>query len=219
MIRFRIPVGRLARQYHNQALPQRFNILYFGRDEFSCQVFEELYNATGSTFPLSLGLPRTDASSPADVWQNLLIATQPDQMIGRKRDILSVCQSLYLSLQPASCSSASLAPLKTLGNKLKLPVTTIPHIRSELKTWTVHPLPFAFPSPCKINPLTPPSPRYPFIPWPAPRLPSITSCSLHHSDASFPPAFCHFLDRRTPSMYIHPLYQPIAGLRPSNGPS
>jgi hypothetical protein len=51
MIRFRIPVGRLARQHHNQALSQRFNILYFGRDEFSCQVFEELYNATGSTFP------------------------------------------------------------------------------------------------------------------------------------------------------------------------
>lgn len=32
----------LARRYH-----QRFNILYFGRDEFSCRVFEKLYNATG----------------------------------------------------------------------------------------------------------------------------------------------------------------------------
>ena len=41
---------RLARQYHNQAPSQRFNILYFGRDEFSCQVFEKLYTATGSTF-------------------------------------------------------------------------------------------------------------------------------------------------------------------------
>jgi hypothetical protein len=43
-------------------------------------------------------LPRTriDASSPADVWHNLLIATQPDQLIGRKRDILSVRQSPYL---------------------------------------------------------------------------------------------------------------------------
>ncbi|KAI0000843.1 formyl transferase [Russula vinacea] len=106
MIRFRIPLRRLARYYH-QAPPQRFDILYFGRDEFSCQVFEELYSAT-------------------DVWQNLLIATQPDQMIGRKRDVLSV------------------SPLKTLGHKLKLPVTTIPHVRSELKTWTppspFHPL-------------------------------------------------------------------------------
>jgi methionyl-tRNA formyltransferase len=36
---------------------------------------------------------RIDTSSPTDVWQNLLIATQPDQMIGRKRDILSIRQS------------------------------------------------------------------------------------------------------------------------------
>ncbi|KAI0002128.1 formyl transferase [Russula compacta] len=96
---------RLARQYHNlSSPPQRFDILYFGRDEFSCTVFETLYCAT-------------------DVWQNLLIATLPDQMIGRMRDVLSV------------------SPLKTLGNKLNVPVTTIPHIRSELKTWTP-PLPF-----------------------------------------------------------------------------
>lgn len=93
-IRISIRVSRLARQYHSQAPSQRFNILYFGRDEFSCQVLEKLYTATGSTFPLSRGpRTRTDASSPADVWQNLLIATQPDQMIGRKRDILSVRQS------------------------------------------------------------------------------------------------------------------------------
>ncbi|KAI9465341.1 formyl transferase [Lactarius psammicola] len=85
-----------ARRYHRQS--QRFDILYFGRDEFSCRVFEKLYNAT-------------------DVWQNLIIATQPDQLIGRKRDVLSV------------------SPLKSLGHKLNLPVTTIPHIRSELKTW------------------------------------------------------------------------------------
>jgi hypothetical protein len=53
MIRLRIRVSRLARQYHNQAPLQRFNILYFGRDEFSCQVLEKLYTATGSTFPLT----------------------------------------------------------------------------------------------------------------------------------------------------------------------
>jgi hypothetical protein len=55
--RYRFPVGLLARQYHHQAPPQRFDILYFGRDEFSCRVFEELYNSTGSSFLLSLGLP------------------------------------------------------------------------------------------------------------------------------------------------------------------
>ena len=56
MIRIRIRVSRLARQYHNQTPSQRFNILYFGRDEFSCQVLEKLYAATGSTFPLSTAL-------------------------------------------------------------------------------------------------------------------------------------------------------------------
>lgn len=40
----------LARRYH-----QRFNILYFGRDEFSCRVFEKLHNANGrSRFFLAL---------------------------------------------------------------------------------------------------------------------------------------------------------------------
>ena len=42
----------LARPYH-----QRFNILYFGRDEFSCRVFEKLHNANGrSSFLLALTL-------------------------------------------------------------------------------------------------------------------------------------------------------------------
>lgn len=90
MIRLRIRLSRLARQYHSQA--QRFNILYFGRDEFSCQVLEILYSATGMTTTRS-SERRIDTSSPTDVWQNLLIATQPDQMIGRKRDILSIRQS------------------------------------------------------------------------------------------------------------------------------
>ena len=54
MIRIRTQVSRLARQYHNQAPSQRFNILYFGRDEFSCQVLEKLYTATGSTIPTFL---------------------------------------------------------------------------------------------------------------------------------------------------------------------
>ena len=40
----------LARRYH-----QKFNILYFGRDEFSCRVFEKLHNANGrSRFLLAL---------------------------------------------------------------------------------------------------------------------------------------------------------------------
>ncbi|KAH9174868.1 formyl transferase [Lactarius sanguifluus] len=100
----------VARRHHQS---RRFDILYFGRDEFSCRVFEKLHNAP-------------------DVWQNLIIATQPDQLIGRKRDVLSV------------------SPLKSLGHKLNLPVATIPHIRSELKTWK------------------PPSPFYPLADSPPP---------------------------------------------------
>jgi len=46
--RFRLRVDRLARQHHDlNSRPQRFNILYFGRDEFSCQVFKKLYSAKG----------------------------------------------------------------------------------------------------------------------------------------------------------------------------
>jgi hypothetical protein len=47
------------------------------------------------------------------------------------------------SAAPLFNSSPLLAPLKSLGNELKIPVTTIPHIRSELKTWTVHLLPLS----------------------------------------------------------------------------
>jgi hypothetical protein len=71
---------------------------------------------------------------------------------------------------------------------------------------------------CSSNPLTPPSLRYLSILCPA-RPPPITSLSLHLSGASSRPAFYRFLDRRTPSMYTRPLYQPTVGLPPSSGPS
>lgn len=76
-------------------------------------------------------------SLSADVWQNLVIATQPDQMIGRKRDVLSVCRSLSFLPQLPHLSPKISAPLKRLGQKLNLPVTCIPLVRSELKTWKV----------------------------------------------------------------------------------
>ena len=58
--RFRLVVDRLARQYHDlNSRPQRFDILYFGRDEFSCQVFEKLYSAKGCYHSAhTLPLPR-----------------------------------------------------------------------------------------------------------------------------------------------------------------
>jgi hypothetical protein len=164
-------------------------------------------------------LPRIDASSPVDVWQNLLIATQPDQMIGRKRDILSVCQSLcLLSLRNFSfkCVASS---VEGLGKQTQ--TASDDDSSYQVRTQNVDGTSSSFyhPSFFKINPLIPPSPRHPFILWLTRSHPPITSCSLHRLDASFPPAFCRFLGRRTPSMYIHPLYQPTAGLRPSSGPS
>ncbi|KIP07267.1 hypothetical protein PHLGIDRAFT_512578 [Phlebiopsis gigantea 11061_1 CR5-6] len=52
--------------------PRRpFDILFFGRDEFSCLVLQQLYAAQ-------------------DVWQQMWIATQPDMKTGRRGSVLSV---------------------------------------------------------------------------------------------------------------------------------
>jgi hypothetical protein len=166
---------------------------------------------------------RIDTSSPTDVWQNLLIATQPDQMIGRKRDILSIRQS------PLPTLFASFFSFKHVASSVENPERQTQTASDDYSTNQIRaqnvdgtsPSFFSSSSPFKkINLLSPPSLRHPSIPCPAAcRLHPITSCSLHHSDASFPSAFSHFLDRRTPSMYTHPLYQPTAALRLSNGPS
>ncbi|KAF8805203.1 Formyltransferase [Phlegmacium glaucopus] len=82
----------------NLALGRQFRILFMGRDEFSCLVLEELFKAR-------------------DVWEEIIIATQPDMYVGRRKSILSV------------------SPLKIFGEKLKLPVHTIPEKKPEFKTW------------------------------------------------------------------------------------
>ncbi|KAG6902154.1 hypothetical protein C0995_003628 [Termitomyces sp. Mi166 len=82
----------------------RFKILFMGRDEFSCKVFRELYPAR-------------------DVWDNIVIATNPDEKTGRRG-----CQ-------------LSISPLKLLGESLNVPVHLIPHTKPEFKHWTL-PEPF-----------------------------------------------------------------------------
>ncbi|KAF8636913.1 hypothetical protein AX17_003164 [Amanita inopinata Kibby_2008] len=69
-----------------------------GRDEFSCLVLKELHSAT-------------------DVWEELVIATQPDQRVGRRGSQLSV------------------SPLKLLGETLNLPVHTIPPTKPQFRQW------------------------------------------------------------------------------------
>ncbi|KAG6810116.1 hypothetical protein H0H92_013233 [Tricholoma furcatifolium] len=76
-----------------------------GRDEFSCLVFRELYAAR-------------------DVWDELVIATNPDEKTGRRGSQLSI------------------SPLKLLGESLKLPVHNIPHTKPEFKKWNI-PEPFS----------------------------------------------------------------------------
>ncbi|KAI0042710.1 Formyltransferase [Auriscalpium vulgare] len=58
-------------RYYSVARPEPFKILFFGRDEFSCTVFRELYSAR-------------------DVWQHISIVTHPDEWVGRRRSKPSV---------------------------------------------------------------------------------------------------------------------------------
>ncbi len=167
---------------------------------------------------------RIDESNPADVWQNLLIATQPDQLIGRKRDILSVRQSSLPSLPLCVASFLFKRVASSVENPWRQTQTSSDHhSTNQVRAQNVDGTSPSFSLTLalqKINLLSPPSPRHPSIPWPAAcRLHPITSCSPHHSDGSSPLAFSHFLDLRTPSMYTHPLYQPTAALCPSSGPS
>ncbi|TFK38061.1 formyl transferase [Crucibulum laeve] len=86
------------RRLHNSALDSRFKILFMGRDEFSCTVLDQLHAAT-------------------DVWEEISIATHPDERVGRRGSQLSV------------------SPLKILGESLNIPVHTIPHTKPEFRTW------------------------------------------------------------------------------------
>ncbi|RDB30112.1 Methionyl-tRNA formyltransferase, mitochondrial [Hypsizygus marmoreus] len=102
---FSYPHQRAARTFwrptarnHSSSTSSRFKILFLGRDEFSCHVLRELHAAR-------------------DVWNDLLIATNPDEKTGRRGSQLSV------------------SPLKTLGESLKIPVHTIPHTKLEFRHW------------------------------------------------------------------------------------
>ncbi|TBU22191.1 Formyltransferase [Dichomitus squalens] len=96
-----------------------FDILFFGRDEFSCLVLQQLLTAK-------------------DVWQDIQIVTQPDTKVGRRGSKLSV------------------SPLKLLAEDARLQVHTIPHVRSEFRTWKAPP-PFTFDTDARPNPTPAPN--------------------------------------------------------------
>ncbi|KAG1776786.1 Formyltransferase [Suillus placidus] len=60
-----------AHFYSSNAAKKPFDILFFGRDEFSCKVFKQLHDAQ-------------------DVWQSISIATNPDVKTGRRGSHLSI---------------------------------------------------------------------------------------------------------------------------------
>jgi hypothetical protein len=88
-----------------------FNILFFGRDEFSCTVFKHLHAAPGKSTHNRVHYPYQDSrrtETPAsDVWKQLHVATKSDEKVGRRRSQLSVCPSsvsAFFILPHASCS-------------------------------------------------------------------------------------------------------------------
>ncbi|PCH35390.1 Formyltransferase [Wolfiporia cocos MD-104 SS10] len=110
-------LSRLAyiRKHLRVSCRRSLYILFLGRDEFSCLVLEQLYRNK-------------------DVWEELVIVTQPDVKTGRRGSKLSI------------------SPLKTLGQQLGLPVHFIPPDKGSFKTWQP-PSPFST-SPTELVPPT-----------------------------------------------------------------
>jgi methionyl-tRNA formyltransferase len=75
-----------------------------GRDEFSCLVLQELFQAKGelmSTY-LDRHCIKPYLFCIPDVWDDIVIATQPDAHVGRRGSVLSICEfSPLLTLGPA----------------------------------------------------------------------------------------------------------------------
>ena len=84
----------LTRLITTGSTSERFKILYMGRDEFSCSVFKHLHDAKGILWRAYRPPPFGSLTHPTDVWQELHIATHPDEHVGRRGSQLSVCTSV-----------------------------------------------------------------------------------------------------------------------------
>ncbi len=95
-----------VRRINSKPPSEPFKILFFGRDEFSCAVFERLHAAQGLSTALHqcqkckclTGLICRTSCTCADVWQGICIATHPDERVGRRGSQLSVCTPASPSL-------------------------------------------------------------------------------------------------------------------------
>jgi methionyl-tRNA formyltransferase len=73
-----------------------------------------------------------------DVWDEISVATHPDEWTGRRGARLSICEYSHTSLSSKWLfNSVRIAPLKLLAQTLNIPVHTIPHTKSNFKTWKV----------------------------------------------------------------------------------
>jgi hypothetical protein len=89
----KIPVRGLK----NSALDCQFRILFMGRDIFSCTVLEELFKARGRYVCMKVEVYKKlffylRLIKLVDVWEEIIIATQPDMYVGRRKSVLSVCK-------------------------------------------------------------------------------------------------------------------------------
>jgi methionyl-tRNA formyltransferase len=74
---------------------EKFNILFCGRDEFSCVVLERLYRANRVSSPLPFQTQKKHGVDlilcMIDLWNELHVLTTPDMMVGRDKKELSLC--------------------------------------------------------------------------------------------------------------------------------
>lgn len=67
-----------------------YRILFFGADQFSCDVFHQLHAASKGALPVSKGRSApapahsVPLARPADLVQECTVVTPPDQRIGRR---------------------------------------------------------------------------------------------------------------------------------------
>ena len=82
---------------------ERFDILFLGRDEFSCSVLKELHVAKGMAH-FTCGVARFYGGyTLKDVWQSIALVTHPDHRTGRRGNRLSIC-ALDQSTTGSTCA-------------------------------------------------------------------------------------------------------------------
>ena len=122
-----------------QSTQGAMEVMFMGRDEFSCLVLEELFRAKGeSCWSHSLGSLLRCVFT--DVWNRIHVVTYPDTYTGRRHSKCNVCMLFFRVICTFSCLSYRMllaAPLKTLAESMSLNVYCIPENKRAFRAWTV----------------------------------------------------------------------------------